>query len=268
MSIMKINSEVKNQKNSKQDLSSVQAVDRALLLLKIVADSENPISIGNLAEKSDMNRTTAWRLIGTLENHGFVERDPQTKGYQLGYAVNHLASKVTQYGSLVRRASKSMENLKEEFQETVLLSVPKQNGTLTIEQIDPENSVRLVVDYVNAFLPLHCTSNGKILLSQLPPKELDIYLEKPLEKLTPYTITDREQLRKEINNVRERGFGTSICELDENENGISAPVYDKSQNLVAFISVCGPSFRFTKEKMLASVELLISTCQQVTNYLD
>jgi IclR family transcriptional regulator, KDG regulon repressor len=137
-----------------------------------------------------------------------VERDRLTKGYQLGIAAQRLAAQATNYGSLIRRARKSMETLRDETQETVLLSVPKHYGTLTVDQIDPVHSVRLV-DYVNAYLPLHCTSNGKLLLSLLPPEELDILLEQPLERITPSTISNRDQLLEEIEIVRRRGMATS-----------------------------------------------------------
>jgi IclR family transcriptional regulator, KDG regulon repressor len=267
MKDMKKNNELLNKEKNKQENSSVQAVGRALSLLQLVAESENPISVGDLAEKSHMNRTTVWRLIGTLENYGYVERDHLTKGYQLGYAANRLAAQATNYGPLIRRARTSMEKLREESQETVLLSVPKHYGTLTIDQIDPAHSVRLV-DYVNAYLPLHCTSNGKLLLSLLPPEELDILLGQPLEKMTPLTITSRDELLDEIQMVRTRGVATAVGELDENENGISAPIFDKRKNLVAFISVCGPSFRFTKEKMAALTDRLIDAAQEITKYLD
>ena len=264
---MKKNNELPNKEKSKQESSSVQAVGRALSLLQLVAESQNPISVGDLAERSHMNRTTVWRLIGTLENYGFVERDPLTKGYQLGYAANRLAAQATNYGPLIRRARTSMEKLREETEETVLLSVPKHDGTLTIDQIDPAHSVRLV-DYVNAYLPLHCTSNGKLLLSLLPPDELDILLGQPLEKVTPFTITNKELLREEIESVRSRGIATSVGELDENENGISAPIFDRRNNLIAFISVCGPSFRFTKEKMEALSDRIVSAAKEITKHLD
>ncbi|MGD6777706.1 IclR family transcriptional regulator [Sutcliffiella horikoshii] len=264
---MKKNNEYLNKEKNKQENSSVQAVGRALSLLQLVAESNSPISVGDLAEKSHMNRTTVWRLIGTLENYGYVERDPLTKGYQLGYAANRLAAHATNYGSLIRRARISMEKLRDEAQETVLLSVPKHYGTLTIDQIDPAHSVRLV-DYVNAYLPLHCTSNGKLLLSLLPPKELDILLGEPLEKMTPFTITNRDELLDEIQMVRRLGVATAVGELDENENGVSAPIFDQRKNLVAFISVCGPSFRFTKGKMAALTDRLTDAAQEIANYLD
>ncbi|MDR7319405.1 transcriptional regulator, IclR family [Brevibacillus centrosporus] len=251
----------------KQENSSVQAVDRALQLLQLVGESKDPISIVDLAEKSGMNRTTVWRLIGTLENHGFIERDPLTKGYLLGYAANRLAAQAPQYGSLIRRARKSMEQLREETQETVLLSVPKHLGTLTIDQIDPANSVR-VAHYVNAFLPLHCTSNGKVLLSTFSEDELNFFLEQPLESMTPDTITDPKLLREEIERVKKLGYATVIGELDVNENGISAPIYDKRHVLVAFISVCGPNFRFTEEKVLACTKYLFAAARDIAEHLQ
>ncbi|WP_282940580.1 IclR family transcriptional regulator [Paenibacillus sp. RC67] len=250
----------------KQDNSSVQAVDRALLLLQLVGDSTEPVSIVDLADKSGMNRTTVWRLIGTLENHGFIERDPLTKGYLLGYAANRLAAQAPQYGSLIRRARKSMEELQEKTQETVLLSVPKHYGTLTIDQIDPPHSIRLV-DYVNAFLPLHCTSNGKLLLSSFSKEELHFFLNQPMDKRTPFSITDPTLLLEEIEKVRTTGYATAIRELDENENGISAPLYNKQGRLVAFLSVCGPSFRFTDDKVLACTNSLLSATEEISSHL-
>ncbi|MED1204555.1 IclR family transcriptional regulator [Heyndrickxia acidicola] len=245
----------------------MQAVDRALTLLKLVADNNAPILIGDLVNKSNMNRTTVWRLLATLEQHDFIERDPLTKGYCIGYAASRLGAGTDQYAPLVRRARPSMERLREETGESVLLSVPKHFGTLTIDQIDSPHSVRLI-DYVNVLLPLHCTSNGKLLLSRLSNDELHtLFQQQPLEKMTQFTITDHEQLLKEVELVHKNGFGTSLGELDESENGISAPILDKQKNLIAFLSLCGPNFRFTKDRVLASAPLIISEAQRISQNL-
>jgi len=256
-----------NQPNKNNEQSSVQAVDRALTLLQLVANHNGPISIGDLVEKAGMNRTTVWRLLATLENHDFIERDPFSKGYQVGYAASRLSTGRYQFDPLVRRARPILERLGNLTKETVLLSVPKHSGTLTIYQFDPPHSVRLV-DYVNTLLPLHCTSNGKILLSRLSNDELNVLLSKPLEQVSPLTITDREKFLQELDKVRQCGYGTAIGELDENENGISVPIIDKrNNNLIAFISVCGPTFRFTEEKALSLAPVIIATAQEISDQL-
>jgi IclR family KDG regulon transcriptional repressor len=264
---MKTNIQLTKSKSDKsQASSSVQAVDRALTLFKLIADHNGPISIGELVEKSNMNRTTAWRLLATLEQHDFIERDSFNKGYQIGYSASRLSVGKEQFSPLIRRAWPSMEKLSKMTNETILLSVPKHFGTLTIYQLDPPRSVRLV-DYVDTKLPLHCTSNGKLLLSQLSITELNNLLQEPLEQVSPLTITDPEQLRQEIDKVRKCGFAIVIGELDENENGISVPIIDHMNHLIAFISVYGPAFRFAEERALSLASIMIETAQEISDAL-
>lgn len=256
----------KENKDLKQDASIVQSVDRALTLLSLISESSTPLLIGDIAEKAKMNRTTTWRLLVTLESRGFIERDPNTKGYQPGYMVSRISRGVDKYGPLIRRARISMERLRDETQETVLLSVPKYNNTLTIDQIDPQQSIRLV-DYVDIILPLHCTSNGKIFLGYLSKNELENLLRQPLEQCTPKTITNPEKLRAELEITRKRGFGIALGELDESENGISAPIVDEQNNLIAFVSVCGPNFRFTEEKLFTIASTVQATAKEIAQSL-
>lgn len=256
-----------NNQTSNTGSTSVQAVDRALMLLKLVGESSTPISVKDLAIQANLNRTTAWRLIASLENHGFVERDSASKGYQLGYTIHQLSSQNDPYGYLIRRARKTLEELKEESGETVLLSIPKHDGILTIDQIDTDHSVRLV-NYTHTTSPLHCSSNGKILLSLLPDKELNIILGQTLQPFSKYTITDPEKLREELNKIRIQKVGTSIGEYDENENAISAPIFDKKQNLIAFITLGGPSFRLPKEVLLQLSDRMLEAAKKIEEQLN
>lgn len=253
-------------KTDYSDTNSVQAVDRAINLLKIIAKSRSPILLADLVKKTGLNRTTAWRLLSTLEKHDLIERDQATKGYQLGYETTRLVDSAAQYDPLIRRSLRSMEKLRDKFQESVLLAVPKAFQILTIEQVNANHSIR-IADYVNVTSPLHCSSNGKLLLASFSDQELDIFLERPLEKLTPFTITDPDELRKELQIVKERGFGTTFGELDENENGISVPIHDPNGNIIAFISIAGPGFRFTKDKVLSSALYVHATAQEIEKNL-
>lgn len=260
---------INNQQNSNlsKGSSSVQAVERALMLLKFIGEMSTPLSIGEISKQTGLNRTTVWRLIGSLENQGFVEKNPVTKGYQLGYTIYQLVSQNDPYGPLIRRARQTLEKLKEESGETVLLSVPKNNGILTIDQINTDQTIRLI-DYSNTISPLHCTSNGKVLLSLLPEKELEFLLEQPLKQYSKNTITDPEKLREEIENTRIQKVGLCIGELDENENAISAPIFDNKKNVIAFITIGGPSFRFPKEMLLSWRDSLLEAAKNIEEQLN
>ncbi|MFB5190674.1 IclR family transcriptional regulator [Alicyclobacillus fastidiosus] len=250
----------------KQGEPTVQAVDRAIVLLKLVSMSEHPIPINDLAKQAHINRTTAWRLLSTLEHHGLVERDALTKGYRLGLAAGQLTSVTSSNELLSLRARPMMEKLAETTQETVMLSVPKNFGVVAISQIDPPHSVRLI-DYVDVVLPLHCTSNGKLLLANLPKAEVEHFFDRPLEKRTTRTMTDPLELKKQLNTIRKNGFALSIGELDESENGISAPIYDANGVLIAFISVSGPAFRFTEDRAIQIAQNVVKTAVEISNAL-
>lgn len=256
----------KNPLKLKQGVSTVQAVDRAIVLLKLVAMSEHPIPINDLANQAHINRTTAWRLLSTLGQHGLVERDAVTKGYRLGLAAAQLTSMTSNHEILSHRARPMMEQLAKDTQETVMLSIPKNFGVVAISQIDPPHSVRLI-DYVDVVLPLHCTSNGKLLLANLPNEEVDYFLDKVLEKRTNNTITDPLELKKQLNTVRQDGFALTIGELDESENGISAPIFDANDDLIALISVSGPSFRFTEERARQIAPNVIHAATEISKAL-
>ncbi|WP_107942344.1 IclR family transcriptional regulator [Metasolibacillus fluoroglycofenilyticus] len=253
-------------KNSR-DGSTVQAVDRALMLLKLIGESKSPISLKDLVASCGLNRTTVWRLIGSLENEGLVEKDPMTNGYRLGFLFYRLAMQNNPYNSLIHRAKNTLEALRDAIDETVILSVPKMDGIYTINQLDPSQSVRLV-DYTNTITPLHhCTSNGKVLLSTFSENELEQYLSKELIAKTTHTITDKAQLIEQINWTRHNKVGLSIGEYGENENAMSAPIFDTHQNLVAFITIGGPGFRLTKEDLLNLKGTLLQAAKEIEQNL-
>ncbi len=246
---------------------TVQAVDRAISLLKIIANNRSPIQLADLVSATGMNRTTVWRMLSTLESHNLIERDPLTKGYQIGYEIIRLAANTDNYSHLIRRALPSMERLRDFFQESVLLGVPKSSQILTVEQINPSHSIR-IADYVNEMSPLHSSSNGKLFLSSWSEEELNIYLEKPLKQVTPFTMTDPQELKKELQIIRERGFGTTFGELDENENGISTPILDSEGNMIAFLSIAGPGFRFTRDKVMSAGVRAVHEANEISKSLN
>ena len=106
-------------------LRTIQAVDRAAALLKTVADSPKPLTVVELAAATGLNRSTAWRLLATLDQHGLVERDPVTQRYNVGYAILQMAAG-GDYDALVRRARPAVERLANKTGETASLAVAKR----------------------------------------------------------------------------------------------------------------------------------------------
>ena len=157
----------------------IQAVDRAVALLKSVADATTPPTALELAQACGINRSTAWRLLRTLEYHGLVDRDEITQRYTVGYGAISVAAAVTD-DALVRRVRPLLEKLAVRTGESVTLSMARRFNLVYVDQVDPPNLE--VPSWLGKPLPLHATSGGKVFLAWLGPDERDAILPKDLPR--------------------------------------------------------------------------------------
>ena len=212
----------------KHGVSGTQSVDRTLLLLELVAD-HGPISLQALCQRANLNRTTAWRLLSALEEHHFVERIPDTKEYDLGFAAALLCTAPQRrFAPLIRCAQPFMEDLMQDSQETVMLSVCHFDSTSVIYQLDPPSSVHLK-DYINQPTPLWGTSNGKVVLAYCSKEEQTRFLSQPLTAFTPNTVVNPALLEKELQQIREDGYALVDGEWDLEENALAAPIFARGK---------------------------------------
>ncbi|HSR86419.1 MAG TPA: IclR family transcriptional regulator [Streptosporangiaceae bacterium] len=218
----------------------IQAVDRAVVLLKAVANSTTPPTVLELAQATGINRSTAWRLLRTLEYHGLLERDAITQRYTMGYGAIAIAAAVTD-DALVRRARPLLEDLAMQFGESVTLAVAKRFNLVYVDQVDPPDAI--VPSWLNKPLPLHATSGGKVFLAWLRADERAAILPKELQRYTDRTITDREDLGRELDAARRVGYALCVREYEEFSSGVSAAVLNSHQYPIAVVNVWGPAPR-------------------------
>jgi DNA-binding IclR family transcriptional regulator len=219
----------------------IQSVDRAIRLLKAIANSPVPLKLAAAAGAAAVNPGTAWRLLATLEDHGLVARNGS--GYTVGYSVVRIAASADET-ALKTTARPLLERLVDATQEAVSLSVPRQQTIVSIDHIAAPRVVS--AGWLGEQLPLHCTSNGKMLLAWLPDDELAAFLRRPLTALTPATITDPQTLRAELHKLRERGYGTEIEEFEPGLHAVSAAARDARGRPIAILSVSGPAYRIPR----------------------
>ena len=218
----------------------IQAVDRAVALLKSVADATTAPTVLELAKACSINRSTAWRLLRTLEYHGLVDRDPITQRYTIGYGAISVASAVTD-DALVRRVRPLIEQLTIRTSESVTLAVAKRFNLVYVDQVDPPELI--MPSWLGRALPLHATSGGKVFLAWLRPEEREAILPGELVRYTDQTITDRGELDRELESVRQTGYAICDREYEEFSSGASAAVLSARQAPMAVINVWGPAPR-------------------------
>jgi DNA-binding IclR family transcriptional regulator len=224
----------------------VQSVDRAASLLRAVAASPNPASVPELAQACAINRSTAWRLLATLEVNGLVDRDPMTQRYRVGYASVQLGA-ASDGDVIARRVRPVLTGLSASLGETTLLCRASRFSLVYVDQASPPGPP--TANWVGRSAAPHATSAGKAFLAWLPPDEIDAVLPAVLERYTGATITDRDELEHDLDLVRQRGYATCISEFEEFANGVGAAVLDGRGVPRLVVSVWGPDQRVTTERI-------------------
>jgi DNA-binding IclR family transcriptional regulator len=232
--------------NGRSGNFAVQSVARALTILELLAGAPDELGVTELGRRLGVHKATASRLVSTLADHGLVERSPVTDKYRLGFGVIRLAAVATAGLDLVRQARPVLERLAEETSETVNLAVLDGDRVVNIDQIAAPHLV-VNVNWVGKRTPLHCTSNGKMLLALLPNRERARLLRGRLERLTSNSIVDKDLLQAQLMEAEVRGYAYTVEELEVGLNAVAAPVRDSGGGVIAAVSVSGPAYRFTRE---------------------
>ena len=244
----------------------VQSVDRALQLLTAVASAEHDPSVAELADEVGLNRSTAWRLLATLEAHGMVERAPHSTGYRVGYGAWRLGA-AADVDSLVRRVQPYLQGLADAVDETVSLAVVKSMSLVYVDHVpvSPHGT-----QYPSQFQPwtqdrisLHSTSSGKIFLAWLSEEERHGALPAPLERFTDATITDPQQLEDELAHARQTGFATCRGEDAAFTNGVSAAVRDARGRPIAVVNIWGPERRIPVERFAELGPAVVAAADEI-----
>ena len=222
-------------------MSRVQSIERAFAVLGTLANG--PIGVTEVAERADLPKSTAARLLASLAHEGVVEQVPGDTAYRLGPRLATLASGVMPNRSLAMLARPSLEALAEASGEAAGLAIPDGDMAHYIDQVDTPNPVS-IRDWTGSRIPLHAVSSGQVLLAFRPPTSLQRYLGKPLERFTARTIVTGDALLERLRAIRRDGYTWAREEFDEGISSVAAPIADANGEVVAAVHVHGPSYRF------------------------
>jgi IclR family transcriptional regulator, KDG regulon repressor len=245
----------------------VKSVDRALTIISLVSKRKEGVGVTELAADLELNKSSIFRLLSTLVKHGFIEQNPETKKYRLGYKYLELSSMLLESIDLRAQAKPLLEELASHTSEVIHLVVYDQGEVVYIEKLEGNETLR-THSQVGRRAPMHCTSVGKVILAHLPLNEIvDIIDKHGLPKHTENTITDKEAFFKELGKIRNEGFST---EKEENEPGITciaAPIFDHARKITAAVSISGPSIRMTEERLAEIKPFIVDIGKKISQRL-
>ena len=226
----------------------ISSVERALDTLVYLARVREA-RVVDVAAHLQVDKSNASRLLNTLAKKGFVERSSETGKFRLGMVAGEIGLAVLHQFELRERTRPYLGQLFELTQETVLLMIPTVTGeAMCIDKLEPTHSLRTHAQ-IGERVPLHSGSAAKVLLAFGDERQREAVLSKPLRRFTPNTIVDPDELRKELEKIRNQGFAVSRGETSIGAVGVAAPLFDYSGRVVAAFSVGGPEGRITPERI-------------------
>ncbi len=242
----------------------VQSVDRALRILEILARSGES-GVTEIAAALEVHKSTAFRLVATLEQHGLVEQVEGRGKYRLGVGLLRLAGATSARLDVVQEARPLCKQLAAATGETVNLATLSGHSALYLDQVAGPSALQ-PHNWVGQHIPLHATSNGKVLMAWLSDDDLRELLGR-LPSFTDTTITSKGKLKKELESVRESGYAVAVDELEVGLTAIAAPVRNAHGDVICSMSLSGPTFRLPPERVAEVVPLLVEAADELSHRL-
>ncbi len=242
---------------------NVRAVERAVQILSALDDEHPERSLSEIVRATGLHKATTHRIITTLLNCGFIERTANGEKYRLGLRIAGLGLNVLHRLDFRQQALPYMQQLVDRFQENCTLGVFDRGRVLYVE-IVPSKHTLTIAARVGRHLPAHCTAGGKVFLAFLQPEVVEPVLNAPLVAYTENTITSPARLREELEVIRQRGYGLDEEEFEAGIRAIAVPIRDIEGNVVAQISMPGPTNRLTVERIPEIAQALMEAANTIS----
>jgi DNA-binding IclR family transcriptional regulator len=225
---------------------SIRAVERALDVLQCFTGQTPELTMSQISELIGINKSTVHRLLSTLEKKRFVERDRLTGMYKPGLRLLQIASLAMEHNNLRRLAAPFLRDLYSQYLENVNLSLLDGADVIYVEVVESSQRVKLAAA-PGQRLPAFCTASGKAILAFLPEDDVKRILERGMPRYTRSTLVSSEDFFEDVGRIRERGFAMSVEEFEDGINAVAAPICAQP---IASVSIAGPAYRLTRERML------------------
>lgn len=245
--------------------TAVQAADRALQILEILADN-GPTGVSAIAKELGVHRSTAFRLLATLEGRRFVAQESHRGTYALGAGALRIAGAVALRIDLAREAQEICDEVTARFGETSNVAILVEDSAVNIAQTTGTSSVAVRNQFVGQRTPLHATSSGKVLLAHADEATFEA-AALVLERFSATTIVDVAALQKELADVLARGWGGALAEWQEHTNAVAVPVFATDGSVVAALSITAPSFRMPPKELPVLAEDLRGFAEEFSRRL-
>lgn len=224
------------------------SVTKAFYILEFLANTNEPVELATLSRAIDMNKSTAYRFLSTMESLGYVYQNVETERYALGSKALWLASKFLDNLDLRTQAHPMLKLLREETGETIHLAYLDHFEVVYVDKLDGKSPVKMASRVGNR-MPAHCTGLGKAMLAFLPESDWEKYVQTVgLSYRTKNTITDPGAFYDHLRMIRLQGYSIDNSENEEGIRCVALPIRDHTGSVIAAISIAGWIISMTPDR--------------------
>ena len=220
-----------------------------------------------ISEQLDLNKSNVHNILSTFKAMGYLDQDDESGRYKLGLSVYSLCYSLGQNLSIGSVAAPYLQELADMAGERVYLAIPHEQEILYVTSAYPKTSIDLMRPIMGEHAQMHCTGLGKAMLVYLPEEKQRAYAARKLEAYTDYTITDGDALMKELREIRQRGYAIDNMEHEFGVKCVAVPVLGRNGQVVAGVSITGPSLRFYDERIQSLAKELQNKIRELQNIL-
>lgn len=246
----------------------LKTLDLALKIIKMFTKEKSEWGGRELANELKLDHAKVYRILETFEANNFISKDPVTKKYALGFSVLELG--MIKYDSLnIKELIRPiLERLTRETGESTFLTALYKDVGVTLEAVEPENKVKYTVS-VGSRAPLYVGASYRSILAFMSDEYIKEYFDKTeLESYTGRTMTDPQKLMAELKKIKQDEWAISYGEYTPDIIAIAVPLFDKSKGVIGSITVSGPAYRMSEEKIEESLILLRKARDEVSEIID
>ncbi len=232
-----------------------QTLNRMVSILECFSQERPELGVREVARLVDLPSSVAGRLMLAMKDLGVLSQNPMTRGYSIGPRVLTWAGTYLSTCDIRIVAYPYLDELHQATHETISLYILEGADRVCIERLESTQNIRFVAPRVGRRLPLHAGSAGKVMLAYLPEAAREAILTRsPLEALTERTIVDPDRMREELATIRRLGYAVSFGEWILDASGVAAPIFDRNGDVLAALTISGPTQRFQGEALSGYIE--------------
>ncbi|MGH7120580.1 MAG: IclR family transcriptional regulator [Acetobacteraceae bacterium] len=247
-----------------RERGGIQSLERGFAILEEIARNRDGITLGELSKRLGLHTSTTFHLVQTLVTLGYAHQEAATRRYRIGRGLFALAAGSRDEVALIEMATPVLAELSAASAETGHFGVWSGAEVLVLVKT-PGAGAFQIADGFGVRRPAYCTALGKALLAELPPAALDRYLAgRALPRLTPSTISEADQLRRQLGEVRLNGIAYDDREFDPELRCVAAVVHDFTRQTAGVIGLSGPVWRLTLQALHDMAELVHEAAERLS----